>query len=92
MAHNLVRFSLNLVRLGLPENGVDHVRPDCRLWIFVIPFQLGWLAHPIFKGDYPPVMREYLDRKSIAEGRTQSRLPTLDTEWVRKLKGMGPEA
>jgi len=49
---------------------------------------MGWFAHPIFKGDYPPVMREYIDRKSKAEGRTESRLPTLEPEWIAKIKGM----
>jgi hypothetical protein len=28
MVHNLDGFTLNYVRLGLSENGVDHLQPD----------------------------------------------------------------
>ena len=29
---------------------------------------LGWMAHPIFKGDYPEVMKQSIKVKSDAEG------------------------
>jgi len=53
-----------------------------------IQFFLGWFAHPIYHadGDYPPVMREYVDRKSKEQGLDESRLPTFtdeQREWVK---------
>lgn len=42
-----------------------------------LQFYLGWFASPIFKGDYPPVMRE----------RAGDRLPTFTDEQKEDLKG-----
>ncbi len=33
MVHNSVEFNLSQVRLGLSENGVGHIRADCRYFI-----------------------------------------------------------
>jgi hypothetical protein len=37
MVHNLVRFNLKWVRLGLSQNGVDHIQHTTRL------LQIGYL-------------------------------------------------
>lgn len=50
-------------------------------------FNLGWTAHPIFVGDYPPVMRQLVDRASADDGLVRSRLPRFTKEEVAMLKG-----
>ncbi|KAF6214888.1 hypothetical protein GE061_009633 [Apolygus lucorum] len=50
-------------------------------------FSVGWFAHPIFIGDYPPVMRERIDRFSIEEGRNTSRLPYFTRDEIDYIKG-----
>ncbi len=55
----------------------------------VCGLQLGWTAHPVFLGDYPPVMRRMVDRASADEGLLRSRLPSFTPEQVAELKGKG---
>lgn len=52
-------------------------------------FTAGWFAHPIFSesGDYPPVMRKYVDENSHAEGRQKSRLPNFTKEEIKAIQG-----
>ncbi|XP_050546386.1 myrosinase 1-like [Daktulosphaira vitifoliae] len=50
-------------------------------------FERGWFSHPIYKGDYPPVMREWVDKKCKSEGRPWSTLPTFSEEEIKLLKG-----
>lgn len=52
-------------------------------------FFLGWFAHPIYseKGDYPPIMREIIDKNSEKEGRSSSRLPSFTASELEALKG-----
>ncbi|XP_021923725.1 lactase-phlorizin hydrolase-like [Zootermopsis nevadensis] len=52
-------------------------------------FNLGIYAHPIFseEGDYPAVMRERVDRNSVEEGYSTSRLPKFSPEEVEYIKG-----
>ena len=38
-------------------------------------------------GDYPPVMREYVDRKSQEQGYQQSRLPVFTPQEVDRIRG-----
>ncbi|KAF6214900.1 hypothetical protein GE061_009645 [Apolygus lucorum] len=49
-------------------------------------FSVGWFAHPIFIGDYPPVMRERIDRFSIEEGGNTSRLPYFTRDEIDYIK------
>jgi hypothetical protein len=52
-------------------------------------FQLGWLLHPIFSatGDYPPVMKEWLAKKSKDGGYHRSRLPSFTEQEVEMVRG-----
>ena len=40
-----------------------------------LEFDLGWFAHPVFKGDYPEIMKKKIAEKSKAQGLASSRLP-----------------
>jgi beta-glucosidase/6-phospho-beta-glucosidase/beta-galactosidase len=53
----------------------------------LLAFRLGWFLDPIFKQDYPKIMRDQVDKKSQNEGRNDSRLPTFDAYWKAKLNG-----
>ncbi|OXA55693.1 Lactase-like protein [Folsomia candida] len=68
-----------------PKNASDpfHVDAAERL----LAFRLGWFLHPIYTGDYHPIMRSIIDQKSEAEGRNSSRLPSFDDAWKQKLIG-----
>lgn len=51
-------------------------------------FHCGWFKHPIFvNGDYPDVMRKYIDKKSAEKGLDVSRLPTFTEEQKTMIKG-----
>uniref|UniRef100_A0A1B6DTT1 Beta-glucosidase n=1 Tax=Clastoptera arizonana TaxID=38151 RepID=A0A1B6DTT1_9HEMI len=52
-------------------------------------FTIGWFAHPIFseEGNYPQIMREVIERNSIAEKRRRSRLPSFTPEEINEIKG-----
>ena len=51
--------------------------------------QIGWILHPIYNknGDYPPLMKELVEKKSKEEGYYRSRLPTFTQEEIQMLKG-----
>uniref|UniRef100_A0A224XNE6 beta-glucosidase n=1 Tax=Panstrongylus lignarius TaxID=156445 RepID=A0A224XNE6_9HEMI len=52
-------------------------------------FSLGWFLHPVYSatGDYPPVMRDYIDRNSASEGRAFSRLPYFTEQEIKEIRG-----
>ncbi|VVC29505.1 Hypothetical protein CINCED_3A000813 [Cinara cedri] len=50
-------------------------------------FEIGLFSHPIYKGDYPPVMREWVDKKSKREGRPWSTLPKFTEDEIKLIKG-----
>jgi len=52
-------------------------------------FQIGWVLHPIYSatGDYPPVMKEWMAKKSKQEGYSRSRLPSFTKEEIEMVKG-----
>ncbi|XP_019629795.1 PREDICTED: lactase-phlorizin hydrolase-like [Branchiostoma belcheri] len=51
-------------------------------------FNVGWFAHPLFvNGDYPDTMKEYVMKRSLADGLTTSDLPEFSAEEKALLKG-----
>ncbi|XP_025206428.1 myrosinase 1-like [Melanaphis sacchari] len=50
-------------------------------------FERGLFSHPIYKGDYPPIMRKWVDKKSKEEGRPWSKLPTFTEDEIKLIKG-----
>uniref|UniRef100_A0A8B9FZM0 Cytosolic beta-glucosidase n=1 Tax=Amazona collaria TaxID=241587 RepID=A0A8B9FZM0_9PSIT len=53
-----------------------------------IRFHLGWFANPIYKGDYPEVMKNYVGKKSAQQGLGTSRLPTFSVQEKTYIKGI----
>ncbi|XP_029711459.2 myrosinase 1 isoform X1 [Aedes albopictus] len=52
-----------------------------------LQFEMGWIAHPIFVGDYPQVMKDRVALMSAEQGATQSRLPVFSEEEMYRIKG-----
>ncbi|MEQ2302558.1 hypothetical protein AMECASPLE_007831 [Ameca splendens] len=52
-----------------------------------VQFYLGWFATPIFHGDYPQVMKDFVGRKSVQQGLGTSRLPTFSPQEKSYIKG-----
>lgn len=51
--------------------------------------QFGWFGHPVYSkdGDYPPIMRELVDKRSKEEGRQRSRLPVFTKAEIEEIRG-----
>lgn len=49
-------------------------------------FNCGWIYHPIYKGDYPEIMKTRIARISAAQGYSRSRLPEFTDEWIAYIK------
>ncbi|XP_076122598.1 lactase-like protein isoform X1 [Alosa pseudoharengus] len=52
-----------------------------------VQFYMGWFATPIFHGDYPQVMKDFVGRKSAQQGLGTSRLPTFSSQEKSYVKG-----
>ncbi|XKL62729.1 hypothetical protein PGB90_002562 [Kerria lacca] len=52
-------------------------------------FEFGWFGHPVYSkdGDYPPIMRELVDKRSKEEGRQRSRLPVFTKAEIEEIRG-----
>ncbi|KAK3911827.1 Myrosinase 1, partial [Frankliniella fusca] len=52
-------------------------------------FQLGWFAHPVYSkdGDYPPIMRQFVDNASKSQGLARSRLPAFTEDEIKEIRG-----
>lgn len=80
-------------KISISVNGVFYIpkdpnsSDDLKTTERALQFERGWFSHPIYKGDYPPVMREWIDRKCKKEGRPWSILPTFTEDEVRLIKG-----
>ncbi len=51
-------------------------------------FELGWVMHPVIKGDYPQMMKDTVARRTKEQGFTKSRLPEFTSDQIASLKGM----
>ncbi|XP_074248863.1 lactase-like protein isoform X2 [Saimiri boliviensis] len=57
-----------------------------------LQFCLGWFANPVYAGDYPQVMKDYIElvkagRKSAEQGLEMSRLPVFSLQEKSYIKG-----
>ncbi|XP_060524837.1 myrosinase 1-like isoform X2 [Cylas formicarius] len=50
-------------------------------------FVFEWFAHPVIKGDYPPILINQVGNLSQQEGRNVSRLPRYSTVEIENIKG-----
>jgi len=50
-------------------------------------FRLGVWAHPIFKGDFPEIVKNVIGNRSLAQGFESSRFPPLSAEEITFVKG-----
>ena len=48
---------------------------------------MGFWAAPIFKGDFPEIVRDIIGNRSLAQGFENSRLPIFSMEEKTMLKG-----
>ncbi|XP_033990469.1 lactase-phlorizin hydrolase-like [Trematomus bernacchii] len=52
-----------------------------------LQFFIGWFAHPIFRGDYPELMKTIIRERSLAVGLPESRLPEFTPEEIKRING-----
>jgi beta-glucosidase/6-phospho-beta-glucosidase/beta-galactosidase len=52
-----------------------------------LQFSLGWLMHPLTKGNYPQIMIDKIASFSASEGLPSSRLPVFTPAQVERVKG-----
>ncbi|KAM4040060.1 lactase-like protein [Anomaloglossus baeobatrachus] len=52
-----------------------------------VQFNFGWFANPLYNGDYPQIMKEYIGQKSIQQGLGMSRLPIFTSQEKAYIKG-----
>jgi lactase-phlorizin hydrolase len=80
-----VGITLN-IQWAQPKNSSDEAHREAS--DRAIQFELGWFAHPVLvNGDYPQVMKDKIGNKSLAQGYTESRLPTFSEREKRDIKG-----
>ncbi|KAM4731093.1 lactase/phlorizin hydrolase-like [Anableps anableps] len=53
----------------------------------VVEFYLGWFVHPIFNGDYSPLVKKSVLEQSLAGGLSKSRLPEFTPEEIKRING-----
>lgn len=55
----------------------------------IMQFSLGWYANPIFSknGDYPNIIKERVEERSLIEGLETTRLPTFTQEEIDYIRG-----
>ncbi|KAK7601733.1 hypothetical protein V9T40_009174 [Parthenolecanium corni] len=79
----------SIVLCGLNFKPKTDSEDDKKAAIRARQFTLGWFAHPIYseKGDYPPIMRELIDKKSAEQGDIRSKLPQFTDEEIKEIRG-----
>ncbi|XP_046748528.1 myrosinase 1-like isoform X1 [Diprion similis] len=50
-------------------------------------FNCGWMAHPLYFGDYPEIMKTRVALVSEYQGYPRSRLPEFSDEWIAIING-----
>ncbi|XP_046748527.1 myrosinase 1-like [Diprion similis] len=50
-------------------------------------FNCGWMAHPLYFGDYPEIMKTRVALVSESQGYPRSRLPEFSDEWKAIING-----
>ncbi|KAK6189992.1 hypothetical protein SNE40_001948 [Patella caerulea] len=69
-----------------PKNPLSLSDYEASDW--TMQFTFGWFGHPVYvNGDYPPIMRERIDRISKEQGFNTSRLPTFTPDQMKMIKG-----
>lgn len=69
-----------------PKNPDDasHVQASERM----MQFDFGWFANPLFvSGSYPGVMVDHVEKRSIAQGYQESRLPKFTSLERQEING-----
>ncbi|MEQ2158109.1 hypothetical protein GOODEAATRI_008788 [Goodea atripinnis] len=87
----LLEFATGLVGISLSGDWGEPVdisnQKDIEAAERYVQFYLGWFATPIFHGDYPQVMKDFVGRKSVQQGLGTSRLPTFSPQEKSYIKG-----
>ncbi|CAG5136319.1 unnamed protein product [Candidula unifasciata] len=52
-----------------------------------LTFHLGWMADPLFKGDYPTLMKSYDNQKQFKKGEESLSLPNFSGSEKARIKG-----
>ncbi|XP_057661414.1 myrosinase 1-like isoform X1 [Diorhabda carinulata] len=68
-----------------PEN--ESLQADIDASETLLQFTFGIFATPLYMGDYPDIVKENVERRSLAQGYLRSRLPEFTEEEKIKLKG-----
>ncbi|XP_056632045.1 myrosinase 1-like [Diorhabda sublineata] len=53
----------------------------------LLQFTFGMYANPIFIGDYPSIVKDSIEKRSLAQGFSKSRLPEFSDEEIKYIKG-----
>lgn len=81
--HGKIGITLNS-RYFFPKDGLNKTLTERGM-----QYMLGWFAHPLLsaKGGYPTIMINEIAKNSLAENRSISRLPFMNTEMKKFIRG-----
>lgn len=77
-----VGFLINIMAY-IPRNLTDLQAAEV-----AFQFNVGWCLHPIYsnEGDYPELMKNMVNNKSLEQGFMKSRLPTFESDWIEYIR------